>query len=75
MSVLYFCYETECTITTLLSEKQIRYQNTSPKFGTECNVLVFCVTYSVFFSFCTIVNLGSVARLSFYLLLGDISSE
>ena len=28
VSVLYFCYETECTITTLFSEVKIRYQNT-----------------------------------------------
>ena len=31
VSVLYFCYETECTMTTLFSEKQ----NTSPKYGTK----------------------------------------
>ena len=49
LSVLYFCYETECTITTLFSEVKIRYQNTSPKYVTKCNV--FCVTYSDFFFF------------------------
>ena len=69
MSALSFCYETEYTITTLFSEEQ----NTLPKYVTKCNV--FCVTYSVFFSYCTIVKLGSVARLNFYLLLGDIPSE
>ena len=63
---MYFCYETECIITTLFSEEQ----NTLPKYVTKCNV--FCVTYSGFFSFCTIVKLGSVARLIFYLLLGDM---
>ena len=45
VSVLYFCYETECTITTLFSEEQ----NTLPKYVTKGNV--FCVTYSVFFLF------------------------
>ena len=54
-------------------KSKIRYQNTLPKYVTKCNV--FCVTYSVFFSFCIIVKLGSVARLNFYLLLGDIPSE
>ena len=70
VSVLYFCYETECTITTLFSEEQ----NTLPKYVTKCNV--FCVTYSGFFlPFCTIVKLGSVVRLNFYLLRRDIPSE
>ena len=66
VSVLHFCYETECTITTLFSEEQ----NTLPK----CNV--FCVTYSgLFFLFCTIVKLVLVAKLNFYLVLGDMTSE
>ena len=43
VSVLYFCYETECTITTCFSEEQ----NTLPKYVTKSNV--FCVTYSVLF--------------------------
>ena len=46
VSVLYFCYETECTITTLFSEEQ----NTLPKYVTKirykikrilCNVFCF----------------------------------
>ena len=56
-----------------LVKSKIRYQNTLPKYVTKCNV--FCVKYSVFFSFCTIVKLGSVARLKFYVLRGDIPSE
>ena len=56
-----------------LAKSKIRYQNTLPKYVTKCNV--FCVTYSGFFTFCTIVKLGSVARLNFYLLRGDIPSE
>ena len=71
VSVLYFFYEIECTITTLFSEEQ----NTLPKYITNIRN-VFCVTYSgFFFSFCTIVKLGSVARLNFYLLRGDIPSD
>ena len=31
VSVLYFCYETECTITTLFSEEQ----NTLPEYVTK----------------------------------------
>ena len=31
VSALYFCYETECTITTLFSEEQ----NTLPKYVTK----------------------------------------
>ena len=74
VSALYFCYETGCTITTLLVKIKIRYQNALQKYVTKCNV--FCVTYSgFFFTFCTIVKLGSVARLNFYLLRGDIPSE
>ena len=43
VSVLYFCYETECTITALFSEKQ----NTLPKYVTKIRYI--CVTYSVLF--------------------------
>ena len=32
VSVLYFCYETECTITTLFSEFK---QNSLPKYVTQ----------------------------------------
>ena len=69
-----------------LVKSKIRYQNTLPKYVTKCNVFcvpkyvtkcnVFCVTDSgFFFTFYTIVKLGSVARLNFYLLRGDIRSE
>ena len=59
-----------------LVKNKIRYQNTLPKYVTKGNVGLFCVTYSVFFLlFFTIVKLGSVARLIFYLQLGDIPSD
>ena len=62
VSVLYFCYETECTVTTLFREEQ----NT---------LRILCNVFCIIFAFFTIVKLGSVARLIFYLQLGDIPSD
>ena len=46
ISALYFCYETECIITTLFCEEQntLRYQNTLQNVTR-----VFCVKSSRFF--------------------------
>ena len=70
LSVLYFATKQNALLQHCLVKSKIRYQNTLPKYVTKCNV--FCITYSGFFSFCAIVKLGSVARLNFYLLRGDI---